>query len=129
MVDKQWLGAELIFDLDADHLVEAEKAKAEGHEMPLADQLRIVKTQFKRLLDEFLFGDFGLTPEDVWITFSGGRGYHAHVVEERLMQLDGKGRREIVDYLTGKFPTDRDGTIEFGSHMRPILADTKGRGK
>ncbi|MEA3191165.1 MAG: primase small subunit [Thermoplasmata archaeon] len=107
MADKQWLGAELIFDLDADHLAEAEKAKAEGHEMPLGEQLALVKSQFKRLLDEFLFGDFGLSDKDVWITFSGGRGYHAHVVEERLMQLDGKGRREIVDYVTGKAPTER----------------------
>ncbi|MES2155328.1 MAG: DNA primase catalytic subunit PriS [bacterium] len=107
MLDKQWLGAELIFDLDADHLVEAEKAKAEGHEMPLAEQLALVKTQFKRLLDEFLFGDFGLGEDDVWITFSGGRGYHAHVIEERLMQLDSKARREIVDYITGKVPTEK----------------------
>jgi DNA primase small subunit len=107
MVDKQWLGAELIFDLDADHLVEAERAKADGHEMPLAQQLALVKTQFKRLLDEFLFGDFGLSEQDVWITFSGGRGYHAHVVESRLMQLDSKARREVVDYITGKFPAIR----------------------
>jgi len=107
MVDKQWLGAELIFDLDADHLVEAEKAKAEGHEMPLAEQLALVKTQFKRLLDDFLFGDFGLSEDDVWITFSGGRGYHAHVTESRLMQLDSKARREVVDYITGKVPTER----------------------
>ncbi|HEX2065714.1 MAG TPA: DNA primase catalytic subunit PriS [Candidatus Thermoplasmatota archaeon] len=107
MADKQWLGAELIFDLDADHLVEAEKAKAEGREMPLAEQLALVKAQFKRLLDEFLFGDFGLGEKDVWITFSGGRGYHAHVTEGRLMQLDAKARREIVDYITGKVPTEK----------------------
>ncbi len=107
MLDKQWLGAELIFDLDADHLADVEKAKAEGHELPLDEQLRQVKVQFKRLLDEFLFGDFGLGEKDVWITFSGGRGYHAHVVEERLMQLEAKGRREVVDYITGKFPVKR----------------------
>ena len=107
MLDKQWLGAELIFDLDADHLAEAEKAKAEGHEMSLADQLGIVKTQFKRLLDEFLFGDFGLGEDDVWITFSGGRGYHAHVVQERLLALGSRERREIVDYVTGKVPAEK----------------------
>ncbi|HJQ92730.1 MAG TPA: DNA primase catalytic subunit PriS [Candidatus Thermoplasmatota archaeon] len=104
MLDKQWLGAELIFDLDADHLVEAEKAKAEGHEMTLAAQLALVKTQFKRLLDEFLFGDFGLGEDDVWITFSGGRGYHAHVVQEKLLALGSRERREVVDYVTGKIP-------------------------
>lgn len=110
MADKQWLGAELIFDLDADHLVEAEKAKAEGREMPLADQLALVKTQFKRLLDEFLLGDFGLGESDVWITFSGGRGYHAHVVQESLMQLGNRERREIVDYVTGKVPAEKGTT-------------------
>jgi DNA primase small subunit len=107
MADKQWLGAELIFDLDADHLLEAEKAKAEGREMPLADQLALVKTQFKRLLDEFLFGDFGLGEGDVWITFSGGRGYHAHVVQEKLLGLGNRERREIVDYVTGKVPAEK----------------------
>lgn len=107
MLDKQWLGAELIFDLDADHLVEAEKAKAEGHEMPLSAQLALVKTQFKRLLDEFLFGDFGLGEDDVWITFSGGRGYHAHVVQEKLLSLGSRERREIVDYVTGKVPAEK----------------------
>lgn len=107
MADKQWLGAELIFDLDADHLEEAEAAKAAGREMPLPEQLALVKTKFKTLLDEFLFGDFGLTDKDVWITFSGGRGYHAHVTEERLLQLDAKARREVVDYVTGKVPTEK----------------------
>ena len=104
MVDKQWLAAELIFDLDADHLAEAEAAKARGEEMPLEQQLRIVKGQFQKLLDEFLFGDFGIDPEHVWITFSGGRGYHAHVVDPKLMAMDAKARREVVDYITGKVP-------------------------
>ncbi|MHB8633627.1 MAG: DNA primase small subunit domain-containing protein [Thermoplasmatota archaeon] len=107
MADKEWLGAELIFDLDADHLAEVERAKADGHELDLARQLELVKGQFRRLLDEFLFGDFGLNERDVWITFSGGRGYHAHVVEPRLVQLDARSRREIVDYITGKVPARR----------------------
>ncbi len=138
MLDKQWLGAELIFDLDADHLAEAEKAKAAGHEMPLAEQLHLVKGQFKRLLDEFLFGDFGLGPDDVWITFSGGRGYHAHVVEESLLQLGSRERREIVDYITGKIPAEKGsdkpdlsifvkevavGVEKFGSIVKPVTVE------
>ncbi len=130
MLDKQWLGAELIFDLDADHLADVEKAKAEGHELPLDEQLRQVKVQFKRLLDDFLFGDFGLGEQDVWITFSGGRGYHAHVVESRLMQLESRGRREIVDYITGKFPAERGKeTPDLSRLIEERTVHVEGRGK
>ncbi len=138
MRDKDWLGAELIFDLDADHLKEAEEAKARGEEMSLEDQLRIVKRQFQYLLDEFLFGDFGLDPKHVFLTFSGGRGYHAHVTDPRLMSLDAKGRREIVDYVTAKVPAAKGsdqpdlspfiekravGAKGFGSHARAAMAE------
>jgi len=107
MADKEWLGAELIFDLDADHLQAVEAAKAAGSEMAIADQLAQVKEQFKRLLDEFLLGDLGIDEKDLWITFSGGRGYHCHVTDPRFVALDNKARREIVDYITGKVPTQQ----------------------
>ncbi len=130
MADKGWLGAELIFDLDADHLDEAEAAKARGEEMPIEDQLRIVKDQFRRLLDEFIFGDFGVDPKDVFLTFSGGRGYHAHVMDPRMMALDNKARREIVDYITGKVPTAK-GTDE--PDLSPFIwekaLDVRGQGQ
>ncbi len=105
MLDKQWLGAELIFDLDADHLAEAEAAAARGETMGLPEQLELVKKKFRTLLEEFLLGDLGIDEKDVWLTFSGGRGYHAHVTAPALLQLDQKGRREVVDYVTGKVPT------------------------
>lgn len=107
MADKQWLGAELIFDLDADHLPEAQAAAAAGTPMPLEEQLAIVKRRFRYLVDEFLLGDFGIEEKDMFLTFSGGRGYHAHVTDARLMRLDAHGRREIVDYVTAKIPAAR----------------------
>lgn len=119
MLDKQWLGAELIFDLDADHLVEAEAAAARGEAMGIEAQLELVKTKFRTLLEEFLLGDLGIDADDVWLTFSGGRGYHAHVVAPALMQLDQKARREVVDYVTGKVPT-KPGTGE--AELEPFLA-------
>ena len=130
MADKEWLGAELIFDLDADHLAEVEEAKAKGVEVPAARQLELVKRQFLRLVEEFLLGDFGLSERDLWVSFSGSRGYHAHVVEPALMQLDARGRREIVDYVTGKVPAERGtGKPDLSTFIREVPIATRKFGK
>ncbi len=130
MADKQWLGAELIFDLDADHLAQAEAAKAAGRELGLDEQLALVKRQFVRLLDEFLLGDFGLDERDLFITFSGGRGYHAHVTEPALLGLDARGRREIVNYVTGKVPAKKGSDDpDITPFLRQVAVSADGRGK
>ena len=36
------------------------------------------------------------------LVFSGGRGYHIHVFDERVWALGSHERREIVDWVTGK---------------------------
>jgi len=95
MEEKKWMGADLIFDLDADHLQGAEK-------MSYSKMLEEVKKEMLRLLDDFLFGDLGFSDEDVRIVFSGGRGYHAHVRSDSVLSLGSPERREIVDYITGK---------------------------
>jgi len=94
MEEKSWMGADLIFDLDADHLRGAE-------DMEYGEMLAAVKKEMLRLLDDFLFGDLGFAPEDVRIVFSGGRGYHAHVRTPEVLRLGSPERREIVDYITG----------------------------
>ncbi|MCI4349771.1 MAG: DNA primase small subunit PriS [Thermoplasmata archaeon] len=94
MEGKQWLGADLIFDLDADHL-----RHAEG--LGYVAQLARVKEQLKRLYDDFLLGDFAVDPHATSIVFSGGRGYHIHVRDERFRGLSSPERRELVDYLQG----------------------------
>jgi DNA primase small subunit len=98
MVEKKWLGADLIFDLDADHV---EGAK----DLPYEKMLERVKEEVKRLIDEFLLGDFGFSEENLKIVFSGGRGYHVHVNDPKVLKLSSHERREIVDYVTG---TDLD---------------------
>lgn len=95
MADKLWLGAELVFDLDADHLAGADA-------MSYEEQLEAVKHEFQKLLDEFVLGDLGFDPKDVTINFSGGRGYHCHVTASDALALDARGRRQIADYVTGK---------------------------
>ncbi len=94
MAAKEWLGADLIFDLDADHLRGAETRDYAG-------QLALVKDRLLRLVDDFLFGDFGVDPDATSFVFSGGRGYHVHVRDERFLALSSPERRELVDYILG----------------------------
>jgi DNA primase small subunit len=95
MNEKEWMGAELIFDLDADHLPNAEK-------IPYEKQLELVKIEFIKLVDDFLMNDFGFPEESMDLFFSGGRGYHCHVKHPSIYQLSSGDRREIVDYITGR---------------------------
>ena len=94
MAEKKWMGADLIFDLDADHLKGAEN-------MNYKEMLQSVKREFIRLVDDYIMGDFGFAEEDVDIVFSGGRGYHIHVRDRKVLDLGSQERREIVDYVTG----------------------------
>ncbi len=94
MAAKEWLGADLIFDLDSDHLRGAEA-------LDYAGQLALVKTRLIDLVDDFLFGDFGVDPAATSFVFSGGRGYHVHVHDPRFLSLSSPERRELVDYVLG----------------------------
>jgi len=94
MAEKKWLGADLIFDLDADH-VEGTKG------LPYEQMLEHVKREVVVLIDEFLLGDLGFDAGHMKIVFSGGRGYHVHVRDPMVTKLSSHERREIVDYITG----------------------------
>ena len=93
MKEKIWQGADLIFDLDADHLRNAPKSYGE--------MLELVKKETQKLLG-FLTADFGFSENVISVAFSGGRGYHIHIRDPRIFALGGDERREIVDYLTGR---------------------------
>lgn len=93
MKEKQWECADLIFDLDADHVPDT-KGK------PYKEMLEIVKKETTKLLD-FLLEDFGFSEDKINIVFSGGRGYHIHVRDPKVLSLESAERREIVDYLNG----------------------------
>ncbi len=93
MKEKIWKGADLIFDLDADHLRNAPKSYRE--------MLDLVKKETLKLLS-FLTVDFGFSEKNISVAFSGGRGYHIHVRDSRALSLGGDERREIVDYLAGR---------------------------
>jgi DNA primase small subunit len=99
MKEKNWLNADLIFDLDADHLP--------GAPISYADMLEHVKQESLKLLD-FLLHDFGFSEKDIHVVFSGGRGYHFHITDPRVLSLGSAERREIVDYISSRgFELDR----------------------
>ena len=100
---KGWRSADLVFDLDADHLPAVDPAETSYPEM-----LDACKQALFRLLS-FLGDDFGFSDLDV--VFSGGRGYHVHVRDERVTGLGREERREIVDYLIGD-GVDVDSVVE-----------------
>ena len=89
MLEKEWLGAELIFDLDADHIEGADK-------MTYMEILAEVKKHTLRLL-EMLMDDFGFGNKNIRLYFSGGRGYHVHVESARRFADSGYIGKEDIE--------------------------------
>ncbi|MDP2216827.1 MAG: DNA primase catalytic subunit PriS [Methanolobus sp.] len=93
MKEKNWLKADLIFDIDSDHLP--------GKINSYGDMLEKGKKETLKLLD-FLITDFGFDESAVHAVFSGGRGYHFHISDPSVLSLESPERREIVDYVSSK---------------------------
>lgn len=125
---KGWIGADLIFDVDADHIptdcdkvhdewtcsacgfvgkgVTPEKCPICNGEKfnvttwPCETCLESAKTETIKLLD-MLMDDFGFSNREIYVFFSGHRGYHVQIESETVLALDAIARKEIVDYITG----------------------------
>lgn len=128
MDKKGWLGADLVFDIDADHIptqckkihdewicsgcnfngkgVIPEKCPICGGQKfdvktwPCDLCLNSAKEETIKLLD-MLMQDFGFSNSDISVFFSGHRGYHVQIESEIIKELDAIGRKEIVDYVSG----------------------------
>lgn len=125
---KGWLGADLVFDIDADHIPTScdslhdkwicgrcsltgrgitphkcpvcNSEKFEVSTWPCEVCLESAKTETVKLLD-MLMQDFGFSEKEVRVFFSGHRGYHVYVESEEVKALDATARKEIVDYVSG----------------------------
>jgi len=125
---KGWLGADLVFDIDSDHIKTpcerrhdywiCEDCKNATTQPPhgkcpqcgsrkirkefwLCETcLELAKAEVMKLLG-FLLADFGFKERDIETYFSGHRGYHVHVRGEKIRFLDQAARKEIVDYVLG----------------------------
>jgi len=90
MKDKGWCGADLIFDLDADHIMKG----------PFDAMLARVKVETAKLL-AMLTDELGIDRRTIDIVFSGGRGYHIHVRDIAFRTWGSSERRELIDYVCG----------------------------
>jgi DNA primase small subunit len=128
MDKKGWLGADLVFDIDADHIPTncdkihdefncvkcgfsgrglipevcpcCEATKFESKTWPCELCIQSARTETAKLID-MLENDFGFSHNELHSYFSGHRGYHVHIENESVKSLDAMARKEIVDYVTG----------------------------
>ncbi|MDH5782339.1 MAG: DNA primase small subunit PriS [Candidatus Bathyarchaeota archaeon] len=128
MEEKGWLGADLTFDIDADHIptpcakthdtwtCTSCKTTGDGtppEKCPTCNEqkfekkawtcevcLESAKEETMKLID-ILTKDFGLSTKEMSLGFSGHRGYHLHVESKEIATLDSISRKEIVDYIVG----------------------------
>ncbi len=128
MEEKGWLGADLVFDIDADHIPTpcgkvhdrwicshcgfagkgpspkecpmCSKAKFDSKTWTCDDCLESTKEETIKLRD-MLMNDFGFSSDEVKVYFSGHRGYHAQVESGSILSLGSMARKEIVDYVIG----------------------------
>jgi DNA primase small subunit len=128
MDKKSWLGSDLVFDIDADHIptscnkihdefrcvkcgfsgrgitpetcpcCEASKFDTKIWACDLC--IQSAREEAAKLLD-MLENDFGFSQNELRVFFSGHRGYHVHIENEKVRSLDAMARKEIVDYVTG----------------------------
>lgn len=128
MDKKGWLGADLVFDIDADHIPTScnkihdeftcakcgfsgrgitpetcpacEGTKFETKTWPCEQCIDSARAEAAKLID-MLDNDFGFSLDELHVFFSGHRGYHVHVEDKAVRSLDAMARKEIVDYVTG----------------------------
>ncbi len=90
MQDKNWSGADLIFDLDADHIMRG----------AYDAMLERIKQEAYKLLS-VLIDELGIEKQTLKIVFSGGRGYHIHIQDIAFRTWTSPERREIINYICG----------------------------
>ena len=95
MKEKGLQGADLIFDLDGDHL----PGVTDG-DFPA--MMHVIQEQAHQLWTDFLEPEFGFDEKYLQVTFSGHRGFHLHYRSPDIWELDSQARREIVAHIKGE---------------------------
>src|ERR687888_425826 len=127
MQEKQWIGADLIFDIDAKDLhlpcepthsyfICTNCGDIQESRFELCPSCKIgklsqillscnkcnyaLKKEVKHLVD-LLMNDLGIKEKSIHIYFSGNNGYHIHVLDKEFYRLDSQARSDIAGYMMG----------------------------
>ncbi|MGC9148538.1 MAG: DNA primase small subunit domain-containing protein [Sulfolobales archaeon] len=127
MEAKGWRGSDLLFDIDADHVPECisnnlirkiricpeceslseepekECPNCSGETIDIIEPECIEYTKkYTQDLIDVLIEEFGISKKYIRVMFSGNRGFHVRVVDERFRSLGREERRIIADYILAK---------------------------
>ena len=127
MQKKEWLGADLIFDIDGKDLhlpceathsysicskcdlvsngkydlcQQCKSGSLDHTSLPCDKCIAALKKEVKRLID-VLTGDLGVDENSISVYFSGNNGFHIVATDESFRSLTSEARSDIVSYLTG----------------------------
>ncbi|MCX8200369.1 MAG: DNA primase catalytic subunit PriS [Candidatus Micrarchaeota archaeon] len=92
---KIMVNSDLVFDIDV------HGCTSHTNKFVCESCLGKAKSDTIHLIEDFLVPDFGIDKKQISVNFSGNRGYHIHVNDERYMGLGQKERLEIVNFLNG----------------------------
>jgi len=99
MENKNRIGAELVFDLDANDL-NLPCSKTHGGSWVCDICLNAVKSETHKLIEDFLVPDFGFSEDEIEVNFSGNRGYHIHINNDIVFGMDSDERKAISNYIS-----------------------------
>jgi DNA primase small subunit len=127
MQEKQWDGADLIFDIDAKDLhlpceqthsyllcincgevlernvnscPKCDLSKLNHISVPCNRCVHSLKKEVMKLVN-LLITDLGIKKNSIEVYFSGNNGFHLHILDTRFNTLDSRARADIVGYLMG----------------------------
>ena len=125
MNEKDWKGADLIFDIDAkdlnlscreNHTVsicndcnevsknssqcsKCNSTKMENKSLPCKNCIDGSKEEVSKL-SEILINDLAITKENIEVYFSGNEGFHVYVYNSQFRDIGSRERSELVDYIS-----------------------------
>jgi len=153
MSEKDWKGADLIFDIDAKDLnldcrhthmcckcnscqnvIKQEiicsvcgSTKLETISVTCKNCISESKKEVARLL-EILTEDLGIQKDEIQIYFSGNEGFHVYVVNSAYQTLDSRERADLADYIMFNGIIPETLGINKQNNSRSILPDISEKG-